>query len=105
MSGAVLLFLPPGPIYLWIWLGFMTCAGLVAMAADKVSAKLGSARISERDLALVALVGGFAGITLGGLLVHHKTSKGSFWPPILAAWVVWVIILALYLRELSHLIG
>jgi uncharacterized membrane protein YsdA (DUF1294 family) len=78
------------------WLGAWTIIGGCAMAADKISARIGFDRISERALALIALIGGFAGITLGGVFFHHKTSKGQFWVPIGVAWVIWGAFLLVY---------
>jgi uncharacterized membrane protein YsdA (DUF1294 family) len=75
----------------------LTVIGLGAMGADKASAKIGFDRIRERNLALIALAGGFAGVTLGGLFFHHKTSQSDFWVPIGAAWVIWGAFLIVYL--------
>ena len=50
-------------------------------------------RIDERTLHMVALVGCFAGIILGGEIFHHKTSKTSFWPPVIAATLIWATLL------------
>jgi uncharacterized membrane protein YsdA (DUF1294 family) len=66
------------------------------MLADKVSAMIGFERIRERDLALVALAGGFTGIILGGMMFSHKTSKPDFWVPVAAATVIWGAVLIVY---------
>ena len=66
------------------------------MLTDKVAAKMGAYRISERALALIALTGGFAGIIAGGLFFHHKTSKPSFWVPIAVATIAWGVVLVAY---------
>ncbi len=67
----------------------MTFVGGGAMLADKVAAKIGLDRMSEQSLAFIALLGGFAGITLGGLFFNHKTSKPGFWFPVGVAWALW----------------
>lgn len=72
------------------WLGLVSLVGLLAMGLDKLLAKGGFSRIRERTLWIVALLGGFPGIVLGGFLFHHKTSKASFWGPVIAAVLIWV---------------
>jgi uncharacterized membrane protein YsdA (DUF1294 family) len=70
--------------------------GLFAMAVDKASTKIGSDRISGRDLALIALAGWFTGMFVGGVTIRHKTSKPGFWAPVAVATVIWGLVLALY---------
>lgn len=79
----------PGLLILGWW-GLTSLVGIVSMGIDKMLAKGGHRRISERTLWLVALAGGFAGIAVGGLAFHHKTSKPLFWVPVAIAIVVWV---------------
>lgn len=78
---------------LW-WLFGVGLVGLTLMAIDKAAAKLENRRISERNLWLVALAGGFAGIILGGLLLHHKIRKPAFWVPVILATIVWTVLFA-----------
>ena len=66
------------------------------MVADKISAKTGLQRIPERVLWWIAILGGFAGVTLSGLMVRHKTRKPHFWLPVGLAWVLWTAFLLLY---------
>jgi uncharacterized membrane protein YsdA (DUF1294 family) len=83
-----------------VWAGVVSLLGLAAMGMDKLFARFdGSRRISERSLWLIALAGGFLGIIVGGLLFRHKTSKGSFWAPVVLAMVLWAAV-GVYL--LSH---
>jgi len=63
--------------------------GVLMMGFDKAAAELGNYRVSERSLWLLAFAGGFWGIVLGGILFHHKTSKHSFWIPVVMAVMVW----------------
>jgi uncharacterized membrane protein YsdA (DUF1294 family) len=76
--------------------------GFILMGVDKVVAiaNLGD-RISERTLHFVAVLGGFWGIILGGVLFHHKTSKRSFWPPVGAAAILWIILIVVAPRYLG----
>lgn len=50
---------------------------------------MGTYRVSEKSLWLLAFAGGFWGIALGGILFHHKTHKFSFWIPVAIAVIVW----------------
>ncbi|MDG6925410.1 MAG: DUF1294 domain-containing protein [Nitrososphaerota archaeon] len=82
-----------------LWLSALTVLGVAAMGVDKVSARLRGERLSERSLWLIALAGGFLGIILGALLFHHKTSKGSFWPPVVLTVVLWAAVGAILLSH------
>ena len=81
-----------------LWLGAWSLVGFVVMAEDKGLAgsqkgKLHPQRISERTLHEVALIGGFPGIIAGAKVLRHKTSKPSFWLPVGASVVLWVVAL------------
>ena len=52
--------------------------------------------MSERGLADIALAGGAAGVILGGLFFHHKTTKAYFWVTICASGLLWLAFLVLY---------
>jgi uncharacterized membrane protein YsdA (DUF1294 family) len=81
-----------------LWLLAVGAVGVIAMAVDKGMAHLHwGSRLSERSLWFIALGGGFLGVILGALLFHHKTSKGSFWPPVALAVILWVILVWLLL--------
>jgi uncharacterized membrane protein YsdA (DUF1294 family) len=92
VDASALFHLPPVYAYLVV----LSLIGGGAMAVDKAAAKIDLERISERDLALLALAGGFAGVIAVGVMIHHKTSKPDFWVPVALALVIWTIILALY---------
>lgn len=61
------------------------------MGYDKVAAKLTKRRVREKNFWLVAALGGFVGIEVGAIVFHHKVSKMSFWPPIIAATALWLM--------------
>jgi uncharacterized membrane protein YsdA (DUF1294 family) len=66
---------------MFAYIAFMAAVSFVTFIAygvDKVKAKRGSARISERRLLALALVGGAAGAMLGMLLFRHKTRHLKF---------------------------
>ena len=63
------------------YIAFLAAVSLVTFIAygvDKVKAKRGSERISERRLLALAFVGGAAGALLGMLLFRHKTRHLKF---------------------------
>jgi uncharacterized membrane protein YsdA (DUF1294 family) len=66
------------------------------MGIDKAVARSNwGDRISERTLWVTALIGGFVGIIVGAVAFHHKTSKGEFWPPVVIAVILWILLLFL----------
>ena len=78
---------------LLLWLVMASVGSALLMGVDKLLAKLGSWRISERSLIGAALVGGFLGIVGGAIVFHHKTSKASFWPGVVVAVALWCLLL------------
>jgi len=69
--------------------GLLTVLAFVAMGIDKALAASRSSRVSERSLWSLALLGGFLGTVAGGFVFHHKTSKASFWGPVIVSAVIW----------------
>ncbi|HEX2022116.1 MAG TPA: DUF1294 domain-containing protein [Candidatus Thermoplasmatota archaeon] len=67
---------------LWTWgLAAVGALSLVAFAVcgfDKGRARRGGARVPERALLGLALVGGSPGLALGMLAFRHKTRKPGF---------------------------
>ena len=56
----------------------MSLITFVAFGIDKLKAKRGSSRISERRLLLLSLIGGAAGAMCVMLLFRHKTQHLKF---------------------------
>ncbi len=79
------------PTDLALWSLVVGAIGCAVMGIDKAMAIWGEERISEKTLWLTALAGGFWGIILGALVFRHKTSKGSFWPPVALATLLWLL--------------
>lgn len=77
------------------WLAIASLFGLGVMGVDKLLARGRVSRVSERTLWLTALVGGFPGIFVGGVVFQHKTSKRGFWVPVFAAAAIWIAALGL----------
>ena len=60
------------------WLLIINLAGFVQMYADKRRAKKDNWRIPEKQLFLVAAIGGSVGSILGMRAFRHKTKHKSF---------------------------
>lgn len=62
----------------WVYLVLANLAAFAAFAYDKARARVGKWRVRERDLLLLALLGGGAGALLGRGVFRHKTRKPGF---------------------------
>jgi uncharacterized membrane protein YsdA (DUF1294 family) len=80
------------------WVALASLFGFAAMGVDKLLAVGRQSRVSETTLWLAALLGGFPGIFVGGLVFHHKTSKTEFWAPVVASAVLWVAVASFLIR-------
>lgn len=96
------------PRNLAIWLVAWTLIGVALMGEDKDQASMRDGsnhleRITERTLHEVALIGGFLGIIIGAKLFRHKVSKTSFWPLVILAIPVWILVIcyAIFSRTLT----
>lgn len=61
-----------------IWIGVMSLWAFTAMGYDKRQSKRKGARIPEKNLWLLALIGGGIGAYLGMQIFRHKTRHTSF---------------------------
>ena len=90
--------------FLWLWLLIINAAAFLAYGLDKLLAKLKARhekvpRLPERNLLLLAIVGGGIGAWLGMEVFRHKTQHRSFRvvvPPSTCLWLVIVTGLYLY---------
>lgn len=78
---------------LMLWVSSISTIAFAMMLADKAYAEEGEWRIPEAVLIAVSLAGGCYGILSGALVARHKTIKTAFWPPHVAALIIWTIIL------------
>lgn len=63
---------------IWVYLALANIAAFVAFGYDKARARAGKWRVRERDLLLLALLGGSLGALAGRLAFRHKTRKAGF---------------------------
>jgi uncharacterized membrane protein YsdA (DUF1294 family) len=63
---------------LLIWYGGANFVTFFVYAFDKSAAKKGQWRISEKNLHLLALLGGWLGAFLAQKILRHKTQKQPF---------------------------
>lgn len=61
-----------------IWLAVVSVITFIMYGYDKVQARKGGWRVSEKTLHVLALVGGFPGGWIGRSVFRHKTRKGIF---------------------------
>ena len=89
---------------LWLWLLIINIAAFLAYGLDKLLAKLKAhhekvPRLPERNLLLLAIVGGGIGAWVGMEVFRHKTKHRSFRicvPLFTCLWLVIVVGLYLY---------
>ena len=85
-----------------IYVAVMTLLAFLAMGWDKLCAKRGAWRISEKVLFLLAVLGGSVGSIAGMYAFHHKTRHWYFrWgmPAILVLQVAAVIAVKCWLAQ------
>lgn len=69
------------PEFIYIYSIYLCIVNLIAFfifGIDKLKAKRGSYRISEKTLITICAVGGALGGLLGMMIFHHKTQKPKF---------------------------
>jgi uncharacterized membrane protein YsdA (DUF1294 family) len=78
----------------------MNVAGFIRMGQDKQYAKKRRRRVSERQLFVIALLGGAVGAWIGMQIWHHKTNHRSFTigvPLLIIVNVGWIYLVIKYL--------
>ena len=89
--------------FLWLWLLIINAAAFLAYGLDKLLAKLKARhekvpRLPERNLLLLAIVGGGIGAWLGMELFRHKTQHRSFRICVPLFTLIWIVVIGgLYL--------
>jgi len=76
---------PIGVPYLY---GVLSILLFAVYAVDKSAARAGRWRISERNLLLIGLLGGWPGGVIAQQVLRHKTRKRSF------QWAFWATVVA-----------
>lgn len=76
--------------FLIAWFGFTNAIAFVLYGYDKLRAGGAEDRVPERQLLIVAAMGGWPGALLGMLAFRHKTKKVSFRIKFAFMFVVWV---------------
>ena len=89
--------------FLWLWLLIINVAAFLAYGLDKLLAKLKARhekvpRLPERNLLLLAIVGGGVGAWLGMEVFRHKTQHRSFRICVPLFTLIWIVVIGgLYL--------
>jgi uncharacterized membrane protein YsdA (DUF1294 family) len=79
---------PPSSYDILFYLLLVNGAAFILMGFDKMTAKLGSSRISEMWFFLFSLTGGVLRVVMDMFAFHHKTNKTSFQIKIAVAMVL-----------------
>ncbi len=74
-----------------------TLLAMLAYGADKVAARSGGWRISEKTLLTLSVFGGCFGAIVAMLVFRHKTRKLKFWLVNIIASIIHAMILSLLL--------
>jgi uncharacterized membrane protein YsdA (DUF1294 family)/cold shock CspA family protein len=90
---------PIQPAFTFGYFGIVSLIGYVVYAADKNRARRGQQRISERELHLVELLGGWAGAFVAQRRLRHKCSKVRYQV------MFWVIVFAHQFVALDFVLG
>jgi uncharacterized membrane protein YsdA (DUF1294 family) len=95
----------PGPpvvaLAVLAWLAVTGVVGFALAVHDKRQARAGRPRVRERTLLLWALVGGWVGMAVAMVVVHHKTRKTALLAPFVACALANAGALWLLCRQLS----
>jgi uncharacterized membrane protein YsdA (DUF1294 family) len=85
-------FLDQLGVHFWLfaWLTLSSAYAFVLFGSDKIKARRGKRRISERHLLAVSILGGWLGGLAGMLVFRHKTAKGLFLVKFCGALLVWL---------------
>jgi len=78
LSYAVIGMIRPVPLWVAAVYSLASMAAFIVYAVDKSAARANRRRVSERNLLLVGLLGGWPGAIVAQQLLRHKTQKASF---------------------------
>ena len=79
-----------------VWVAAMTLIAYVVMGLDKLQAKRGGRRISEKTLFLLAILGGSIGSITGMYTFRHKTKHWYFRYGLPAIFVIQIVLIIAY---------
>lgn len=81
---------------------FINILSFIVYALDKHKALKNKQRVSELELHIFALIGGFFGATLAMALFSHKVSKNSFLLKHILIILIWIAAFLYYFRGILH---
>lgn len=84
--------------YIFIWIAVISVISVILTVYDKIAAKTGGRRISEKTLMLSGLLGGAAAMLVAMLIIHHKTRHAKFMAGLPIEMILHIIVLAVALR-------
>lgn len=81
---------------------FINLAAFILYSYDKYKSTKGTQqRVSEKELHVFSLLGGFLGATLSMILFSHKVSKSVFLMKHTVIIVLWILAILYYFFELN----
>ena len=89
--------------YILIYFIFVNIVAFVVYSFDKFRSRIGASRISEKNLHLLSILGGFLGASLSMALFRHKTNKTSFLLKHIFIMLVWIGAVVFYFDEINPL--
>lgn len=82
-----------------IYIAIINLVGFACMGMDKKKAKQKKWRIPEKNLFLVAAIGGSVGIMIGMYVYHHKTKHLTFTIGIPIIFIIQIVV-GIYLNSI-----
>ncbi|MBE6780947.1 MAG: DUF1294 domain-containing protein [Ruminococcaceae bacterium] len=64
--------------YFVLYLIIVSAISAIAVTIDKIAARNGSRRISEKSLMVLSVIGGGVAMYITMRIIHHKTRKNKF---------------------------
>ena len=89
--------------YILIYFIFVNIVAFIVYSFDKFRSRVRASRVSEKNLHLLSLLGGFLGASLSMVLFRHKIKKTSFLLKHLFIILLWIGVVVLYFGEINPL--
>jgi len=89
-------------LILWYFL-FINIISFFIFALDKLKAKMGKRRVSEKTLHTLSFLGGFVGSSLSMSIFSHKISKKSFLTKHIFIVLIWIISIVVYFTKFDEM--
>jgi len=82
---------------------FINLLTFIIYTVDKFLSKTKASRVSEKELHVFSIIGGFLGATLSMAIFKHKTAKSSFLIKHIIIILIWIIGTVYYFTQINEL--